>query len=140
MQGYQLISKIRIPARAYQLKQVRCIVNNALRKTVLSIEEVDRGVLAINEACMNIIQHAYKQNEIGEIILEIYKNAEEILFRLTDFAPPVDECTIKGRDWEDIRPGGLGVHFMCEGMDKIKYRHLPDGAGNILEMIKKFPK
>lgn len=140
MQGYQLIAKIRIPARPYQLKQVRCIVKNALEKTVLSADAVDRGVLAVNEACMNIIQHAYKQNEAGEIILEIYKNAEEILFRLTDFAPPVDEGTIKGRDWEDIRPGGLGVHFMYEGMDDIRYHHLSNGTGNILEMIKKLPK
>jgi sigma-B regulation protein RsbU (phosphoserine phosphatase) len=140
VQGYQLISKIRVPARPYQLKQVRCIVKNALEKTVLPVEEVNRGVLAVNEACMNIIQHAYKPDEAGEIILEIFKNAEEIVFRLTDFAPPVDECTIKGRDWEDIRPGGLGVHFMCEGMDDIKYRHLPNGTGNILEMRKKLPK
>ena len=140
MQGYQLISKIRIPARPYQLKQVRCIVKNALSKTALSVEAVDLGVLAVNEACMNIIQHAYKQTQTGEIILEIFKNADEILFRLTDFAVPVDECTIKGRDWADLRPGGLGVHFMCEGMDDIKYRHLPDGTGNILEMTKKFPK
>jgi sigma-B regulation protein RsbU (phosphoserine phosphatase) len=140
VQGYQLISKIRIPARPYQLKQVRCIVKNALRSTALTAEEVDRGVLAVNEACMNIIQHGYKQNEAGEIILEIYRNADEMLFRLTDFAPPVDECTIKGRDWADIRPGGLGVNFMYEGMDVIKYRHLPEGTGNILEMTKKLPK
>ena len=89
---------------------------------------------------MNIIQHGYKQNETGEIILEIYKNSEEIVFRLTDFAPPVDKCTIKSRDLKDVRPGGLGVHFICESMDDIKYLHLPDGAGNILEMTKKFLK
>jgi sigma-B regulation protein RsbU (phosphoserine phosphatase) len=140
VQGYQLISKVRVPARPYQLKQVRCIVKNALSITKLTVDEVDRGVLAINEACMNIIQHGYKQNENGEIILEIYKNAEEMLFRLTDFAPPVDACNIKGRDWEDIRPGGLGVHFMGEGMDGINYRLLPGGAGNIVEMKKKLPK
>lgn len=111
-----------------------------MNKTHLVPEEVDKGVLAVNEACMNIIQHAYKPTEAGEIILEIYKNDEEILFRLTDFAQPVDVCTIKGRNWDDIRPGGLGVHFMCEGMDEIKYRHLPGGTGNILEMKKKLPK
>lgn len=137
MQEQKLISKFRFPARPYQLKQMRCIVRNALRSTDLTPMEVDRAVLAVNEACMNIIQHGYKQDETGEIILEIFKNSGEILFRLTDFAPPVDTCSIKGRDWEDVRPGGLGVHFICETMDHIKYRHLPDGAGNIVEMIKK---
>ena len=140
MQDSKLISKIRFPARPYQLKQVRCIVQNAMRNTDLSPIDVDRVVLAVNEACMNIIQHGYKQDDSGEIVLEIFKNSDEIVFRLTDFAPPVDKCTIKGRDWEDVRPGGLGVHFICESMDDIKYLHLPDGAGNILEMTKKLSK
>jgi sigma-B regulation protein RsbU (phosphoserine phosphatase) len=140
VQEHKLVSKIRFPARPYQLKQVRFIVKNALRTTNLSPNDVDRTVLAVNEACMNIIQHGYKQDETGEIILEIFTNSEEMLFRLTDFAPPVDECSIKGRDWEDVRPGGLGVHFICESMDDIKYLHLPDGAGNILEMTKKLLK
>ena len=140
MPGNKLISKIRFPARPYQLKQVRFIVQNAMRNTKLTSTEVDRTVLAVNEACMNIIQHGYKQDESGEIILEIFKNSDEVLFRLTDFAAPVDKCDIKGREWEDIRPGGLGVHFICESMDDIKYLHLPDGAGNILEMTKKISK
>jgi anti-sigma regulatory factor (Ser/Thr protein kinase) len=140
VQEQKLISKFRFPARPYQLKQVRFVVQNAMRNTVLPSAEVDRVVLAVNEACMNIIQHGYKGNKTGEIILEIFKNAEQIVFRLTDFAPPVDECNIKGRDWEDVRPGGLGVHFICESMDDIKYRHLPNGTGNILEMTKKLSK
>ncbi len=140
MQDTKRISKIRFPARPYQLKQVRCIVQTALRNSVLPPEDVERAVLAVNEACMNIIQHAYKNDATGEIILEIFKNREEVVFRLTDFAPPVDECAIKGREWGDLRPGGLGVHFICESMDDIKYRHLPDGAGNILEMTKKITK
>ena len=138
MQDTKLVSKIRFPARPYQLKQVRFIVHNAMRNTDLPPIDIDRVVLAVNEACMNIIQHGYKQNETGEIILEIFKNSEEIVFRLTDFAPPVDKCSIKGRDLKDVRPGGLGVHFICESMDDIKYLHLPEGTGNILEMTKKF--
>jgi anti-sigma regulatory factor (Ser/Thr protein kinase) len=134
------LSKIRFPARPYQLKQVRFIVQNAMRNTSLPSEDADRVVLAVNEACMNIIQHGYKGDETGEIILEIFKSDQQIVFRLTDFAPPVDKCNIKGRDWEDVRPGGLGVHFICESMDDIQYRHLPDGTGNILEMTKNIVK
>lgn len=140
MQDSKLISKIRFPARPYQLKQVRFIVHNAMRNSNLPPTEVDRAVLAVNEACMNIIQHGYKQDDTGEIILEIFKRPDEIVFRLTDFAPPVDKCKIKGREWEDVRPGGLGVHFICETMDDIKYLHHPDGTGNILEMTKKLLK
>lgn len=111
-----------------------------MRHTALPASDVDRVVLAVNEACMNIIQHGYKDDNTGEIVLEIFAGAGQVLFRLTDFAPPMDACKIKGRDWDDVRPGGLGVHFICECMDDIKYRHLPDGAGNILEMTKNIAK
>jgi sigma-B regulation protein RsbU (phosphoserine phosphatase) len=131
------LTKTRFPARPYQLKQIRYIVQNALLNTGFSNEDVDGVVLAVNEACMNIIQHAYKNSASGEIILEIFNTGDEVLIRLTDFAEPVDEHKIKGRDLADVRPGGLGVHFMEKVMDSIHFCHRPDGRGNILEMRKK---
>lgn len=137
MEENNTITKLRFPARPYQLKQIRYIVQNAMQNIGYNNHDVDRIVLAVNEACMNIIQHAYKNESSGEIVLEICKCSDEILFKITDFAKPMDGCTIKGRDLEDIRPGGLGVHFMCEAMDDIKYCHRTKGTGNILEMRKK---
>ena len=131
------ISKIRVPARPYQLKQVRCIVQNAMKGLGYPSAEIEKIVLAVNEACMNIIQHAYKDNNSGEFIVEILKNSEDIIFRLTDFAEPVETCDIKGRDLDDVRPGGLGVHFMHEVMDAVSFYHRPEGVGNVLEMRKK---
>jgi sigma-B regulation protein RsbU (phosphoserine phosphatase) len=93
--------------------------------------------IAVNEACTNIIQHAYKGDPSGEIVLEILNNGTDIIFRLTDFAKPVDPAGIKPRDLSDIRPGGLGTHFMREIMDDCSFEQLADGSGNCLEMVKK---
>jgi sigma-B regulation protein RsbU (phosphoserine phosphatase) len=57
--------------------------------------------------------------------------------RVTDFAPPVDPETIKPRDLDDVRPGGLGTHFLREIMDTADFLPAPDGAGNLLRMTKK---
>jgi len=113
--------------------QVRAV----LGKQGCDPETVDSMVLAINEACMNIIQHAYGPGATGNIVLEILKNKDHLIFRLIDFAKPVDERTIKSRPLDDIRPGGLGVHLINEVMDEVTFIDNPQTAGNILEMKKR---
>jgi anti-sigma regulatory factor (Ser/Thr protein kinase) len=139
MEKTERLAKMRFPARTGQLKEVRCVVRNAVKRIGCLPELTDRIVLAVNEACMNIIQHAYGDKRTGEIILEILLNPveEELVFRLTDFAEPVDTCVIKSRDLNDLRPGGLGVYLIHEVMDKVEFLKPPGGVGNLLEMRKK---
>ena len=54
-----------------------------------------------------------------------------------DVAPPVDTSRIAPRALDDIRPGGLGSHFIRECMDASEFRTPPQGAGNRLWMEKK---
>jgi len=135
MENLKQLAKIRFPSRAYQLKQMRCVVENAIRDLRFSKQQAEQIVIAINEACMNIIQHGYS-DDVGEIILEILLDKDSVLFRITDFAKPIDLENIKSRDLNDIRPGGLGVHFIREIMDAVKYQHCGDGKGNVVELKK----
>ncbi len=92
-------------------------------------------VLAVDEACQNIIRHGYCGK--GEVVLEIRKNASGLLeVQLIDFAPPVDLAKIRPRCLDDIRPGGLGTHFMRAVMDEVVFLPPPAGAGNFLKMTK----
>ncbi len=138
MDGQKLLAKIRFPARAYQLKQMRCVVENAIHSLDFQAQQAEQIVIAINEACMNIIQHAYG-DKVGEIILEIFLRNDSVVFRITDFAKPINLKSIKSRNLSDIRPGGLGVHFIQEIMDDVEYRHRAGGVGNVVE-LKKFLK
>ena len=85
---------------------------------------------------MNVIQHAYKGDESGEIILEILNNDSQLIFKLLDYAKPVDLECVKSRELDDIRPGGLGVHFIKEIMDYYEMGHLAQETGNYLELRK----
>lgn len=134
-QGEKLL-ELRIPARAERLTLVRALVKRATQTAGCNDNLGERLVIAVNEACMNIIQHAYSGNGAGEIVLEIHQNGLQLIFRLVDFAQPVDLGTVKSRDLDDIRPGGLGVHFISEIMDEVKMGHLDGGKGNYLEMKK----
>lgn len=131
------LEEIRFTSNAEHLADVRNRVRDTIQWLGLRQETLNCVVLAVNEACMNVIQHAYGPEHSGEIILEIFDNGNEILFRLTDFAPPVDKTKIRSRDLEDIRPGGLGVHLMNEVMDEVDFRNDPEGIGNVLVMKKR---
>lgn len=128
--------EMRIPAKPERLGLVRAVVKRAAKGSGCGDNLGEQLVIAVNEACMNVIQHAYGNNGTGDIVLEIFHNGAQIRFRLVDFAAPVDLDKVKSRDLEDVRPGGLGVHFISEIMDEVRMGHLEDGTGNFLEMKK----
>lgn len=129
--------KINFPAKADRLCLIRALVKQSIESAGCSHELADRLVIAVNEACMNVIQHAYKGQETGEILLEILNNGENLIFRLEDAAEPVNLDCIKPRNLDEIRPGGLGTHFIREIMDNCEMGHLEGDRGNYLRMIKK---
>ena len=128
---------LHFPANPDRLCLVRSLVKRAAQVVGCDDELARNLVVAVNEACMNVIQHAYKGDYTGEIVLEILNNDNKLLFKVKDFAAPIDLDSIKPRDLDDIRPGGLGTHFIQEIMDECDMGHLEGGVGNYLEMIKK---
>jgi len=135
-----LLLELHFPSQAEQLQHVRRQVSEVLQQQCCHTGEIDCAVLAINEACMNIIQHAYGGDGSGRIILKIFDSGEELVFLLIDFATPVEEHKIRPRDLDEIRPGGLGVHFIREMMDECRFLECPDGIGNIFQMRKRKSK
>ena len=132
----KLIERIHLLSRAEMLKPVRESIRKMAIAQGCSPENLDCLIMAINEACMNIIQHAYKGDKNGEIILEFYRDDDVLIMRIHDFADKVDMDTIKSRDLDDIRPGGLGVHFIHQVMDSVEFKDRDDEVGNMLEMRK----
>jgi len=132
----ELLFSLSLPARPERLALVRSIIQRAAELSGCSNELAQNLVLATNEACMNIIQHAYKGDSNGQFTVEMSRIGSSLRFRLEDHAAPIDLARVKPRALDDIRPGGLGVHFIREIMDNCEIGHLADGCGNYLEMIK----
>lgn len=127
----------RFRADPRELAGLRTRVGAVARALPWSAQAAAQFVLAVNEACMNVMEHAYGGDRSGEIAVEILDNGGVIEVVVTDFAAPVDFNRIRPRDLEDLRPGGLGTHFMREIMDECTYAHLQGGAGNVLRMRKR---
>ncbi len=128
--------ELSIPADSCNLREIRDRIRSATLKLTDCVETVDRIILAINEACMNIIQHAYPEDYQGrrDIALELYSEGDTLVIQVKDHAPTMDPEFIKPRDLKDIRPGGLGVHFIREIMTEVSYLGQSDGYGNVLMM------
>jgi len=158
MTSPECLLKATFPAQAPQLQTIRQRLREIFAAENCPGALADQWVLAINEACMNIIQHAYGCNKglaaEGDIIVEVLRSGDEWTFRLTDFAQPVDKTKVCSRDLDDIRPGGLGVHFIHEIMDEVKFLDSTEAAnigtvdcktvdcktrGNILQMKSHVP-
>lgn len=111
-----------------------CVVRSALEPLAqmlgFSDPECRAVVLAVDEALTNIIRHAYqgKAHQPIEISFRriqapqdgVRRPALEIL--LEDRGIRVDGSKLCGRDLEDVRPGGLGLHFIKESMDAVEFR------------------
>jgi len=139
-----IISQLEFEAQAVNLKVIRNNLRHIFYEFETDKKIADDMVIAINEACMNIIQHAYAGDKIKahnseKILIIIEKNATQWRFELIDFATPVDIATIKAKDLNEVRPGGLGLNFINEIMDSVKYENIltENNVGNRLVLIKK---
>ncbi len=135
-QGDRLLER-RFRAQAGELSTTREAVRTCLRARGCRPDIVEEIILAVDEACQNIIRHAYCGDTDGEIVLELDLEGDTLIVSLLDFAAEVSPDRMKPRDLHDVRPGGLGTHFMRTVMDEVSLARAPSGRGNLLKMSKR---
>jgi len=132
-----VLLNLQFPARASEMRSVRAALRTALDAEEIEPELRDKLVLAVDEACTNIIRHAYC-GECDQIIsLHLAREHDMLVFELRDHAPAVDPARVQARDLSECRPGGLGVAFINALMDEWRLEPGADGRGNVLRMRKR---
>lgn len=124
-----------IPSDPASLFLVRCVVERLAQRMEFAGEDADRMVLAVDEACSNVVRHAYGNSPEGRIQLTFVVLPDRLEISIRDFGTPADPAAFTCRDLAEIRPGGLGVHFIRCAMDTIEYETPPDG-GTLLKLVK----
>jgi phosphoserine phosphatase RsbU/P len=125
-----------IPSRADRLRLVRSAVTQAGELCDYDNELVQSVVIAVDEALQNVIRHAYGNRPDGEIKITISRTPKKFVVHIRDYADSIDVTRVRPRDLEDVRPGGLGTHFIREVMDEVTFLPTPDERGNLLRMVK----
>jgi len=132
--------KVEMLSNPVYLAGVRDLVSVTAQR--LGFGDADRAqiALAVDEALCNIIRHGYDKRSDCPIWLHLWPLAHNGLVHgvrivIEDEARQIDPTTIRGRDLEDIKPGGLGVHIIREVMDEAVYEKR-EGGGMRLTLVK----
>lgn len=132
---------MRIPARHESIRSLWEMLNRFIQEARLGDQAAFHCRLALDEACVNIIEHAYANNPAGVIEVAIRAAPGCCTISLTDFGEPYDPAQIPspklGRPIDEMEPGGLGLFLMRTLMDEVRYT--PGPRGNSLIMVKRRP-
>ena len=121
------------------LEKIAAFVTEAAERAGLSAGESFEVQMAVDEACTNIMEHAY---EGGSGPLRICCDCERDCFSvtITDQGKPFDPDLVPDPDidssLEERSTGGLGIFFMRKMMDEIHFE-FNDHLDNRLTMIKR---
>jgi anti-sigma regulatory factor (Ser/Thr protein kinase) len=127
--------ELRVPSDPRLLQIIRSWVGHIAALFGFSEKEAQGVVLAVDEACANIIRHAYGGRKDGEILISCTESEHGIEFLLRDCGSPAEPSCWQGRPLDEIRPGGLGVPLIRAVMDRVEYRRV--GQVNELLLVKK---
>lgn len=120
------------------LARVRQLVAARAREAGCSEALARQLVLVVDEACANVIRHGYRGDRSGSIRLRLAREDGRLEFFLRDHCDPVDPTCLKPRDLRECRPGGLGLNFIDQVMDRWEFLRPDDGGlGNVLHMSRK---
>lgn len=125
------------PAQPGELSGMRRALSSALARVGVESQLRQSLVLAVDEACTNIIRHGHGGPCQAIIRLRVKHRGEDLVFELLDEAPPVEAAKLRPRDLSECRPGGLGINFIDSLMDHWILSPRTDRSGNRLEMVKR---
>jgi len=117
-----------------ELKKVREKVEAFCKENQIKVNLLEIK-LAIDEALQNIIRHAYKLDKTKKITIKLEKiSGDSFKAEIRDYGERVPIDQIKHRALDDIKPGGLGVHFIKSISKEMTYEH-KDEAGTLLTLV-----
>ena len=126
---------ITIPSNPKYLSVVRSMTLKVGQINGMKEEVLEDIKLAVDEACANVIKHAYRGNTSGKIVIKYKTTPDNYQVVITDNGIRSQNALLKGRDLDDVRPGGLGIHFIKRVFDVFELDEKKK-KGNRLVLIK----
>jgi serine/threonine-protein kinase RsbW len=127
------------PGKLSSLAEIARFVTQAANAAELCERAAYAVQMAVDEACSNIIEHAYGEQGVGDIECQCEVTEEGLIITLRDQARPFDPTAVADPDLDaqlERRPlGGLGVYLMRQLVDSVDHHYEP-GIGNVLILTK----
>jgi serine/threonine-protein kinase RsbW len=141
-QHAELLLRMSLESNPESLCLVRATLQRAAEVAHFQESESRAIVRSVDEALANVIRHAYKGQ--GGLPIEVtcrrllcgpeQKATRGLEILLSDSGEKADPKKLRGRPLDEVRPGGLGLHFMKQSMDVVEFRR--KNGKNLLRMVK----
>lgn len=130
---------LRVKSLAKNLYAICDFVIKYATRASFDSKVVGKMRIAVYEACLNVIEHAYHSNPENWIDVWIEYNAEMFKVVIQDYGTGFDGFSDQKFDavsaMDGRQTGGFGLYIILRSMDKVDYR--PDQKhGNRLTMVK----
>ncbi len=134
---------LQVPSSTENLALIREFVSAICVQAGFDEKDVMRLTLAVDEACANVIEHAYDFNTTHKVTIRSMIDDDTLRFEVVDDGKGFDPSRIEEKDLDalirDRRSGGLGLRLIRSIMDDVQYQIVP-GEKNELRMVKKLKK
>ncbi|MFA7325408.1 MAG: ATP-binding protein [Candidatus Kapaibacterium sp.] len=135
------IANFKTFSKTENLESIRSFVFENSTNFGFNDYKAEELVLAVDEACTNLIKHAYKYNPDDLIIIELKSNYNSFIVNIIDQSPSFDPRSIQDPNMieyrDEYKKGGLGIFIMKSLVDSIDYQIINNGSiKNILTLTK----
>jgi serine/threonine-protein kinase RsbW len=117
--------RLSVKSTTDNLSRIRNFVKKQSSAAGFNDDDSNKIVLAVDEACTNIIKHAYKYEKSGQININANFNKKRLRIAITDEGGHFNSKSVPEPDlkkyYEEKRVGGLGMFLMKKLMDEVVY-------------------
>lgn len=137
--GFGNKNVLTVVGRYEEVKNICQFVANGAEQAGFDETAIFHVELACDEACTNIIEHAYGGEDVGNIHIswQVLGDDFKIVIRDNGRAFNPEEIAAPST-LHNLKEGGLGLHFMRTLMDDVRFTFDKE-HGNTLVMVKKLP-
>jgi serine/threonine-protein kinase RsbW len=132
--------KSTFPGRYKSLTKISAFVSRAIKEAGFDETTAYTILLAVDEACTNIIEHAYRGEGQGDIECSCDVAEDSLTIILRDRGEPFDPTTIPEPNFsvslQELECRGAGLVLIQRIMDEIHFSSTPEGE-NVLTMVKR---
>ncbi len=131
--------RLQVTAETKNLGLVRDFIRRLANEAGFDKEKIEQIELAVDEACTNVIKHAYHYDTSKMIDLHITIDSTKMVVSVIDYGGGFDLSKIKQPDInhnvKKAKAGGLGIHLMKKLMDEVRF-HIEPGKKTEVRLIK----
>jgi serine/threonine-protein kinase RsbW len=128
--------KLVVKSKTENLSKIRAFIQGIASTVGFTNESIDNMILAVDEACTNIIKHAYKSYPDGEIIIKVKYESKKLIITIVDYGKTFMPELVPEPDIQEYyrqhKVGGLGMYLMKTLMDDVKYISVPGKYNQVL--------